>query len=225
MTEQPHLLRLVIVDDHEVVRSGLRVVLGSEPDMEIVAEADNAAAALTRIRIHRPDIVLMDVRMPGLDGIEATRRISAAGSSTRVLVLTTFDHDELVYDAMRAGASGFLLKTTPPEQLVAAVRTVVAGESLLAPVITRRLIEAFARGPRPGESPAVVAELTERELEILRLIARGRSNREIAAELFLSEGTVKTHVNRIFRKLDLRDRTQAVVLAYETGLVRPGDSS
>jgi len=219
------VIRAVVADDEALVRGGVRMILEAQPDMEAVGEATDGAQTITCVAALRPDIVLMDVRMPGLDGIEATRRISAAGSSTRVLVLTTFDHDELVYDAMRAGASGFLLKTTPPEQLVAAVRTVVAGESLLAPVITRRLIEAFARGPRPGESPAVVAELTERELEILRLIARGRSNREIAAELFLSEGTVKTHVNRIFRKLDLRDRTQAVVLAYETGLVRPGDSS
>lgn len=219
------MIRAVVADDEALVRGGVRMILEAQPDMEVVGEATDGAQTITCVAELRPDIVLMDVRMPGLDGIEATRRISAAGSSTRVLMLTTFDHDELVYDAMRAGASGFLLKTTPPEQLVAAVRIVVAGESLLAPVITRRLIEAFARGPRPGDSPAVVVDLTERELEILRLIARGRSNREIAAELFLSEGTVKTHVNRIFRKLDLRDRTQAVVLAYETGLIRPGDSS
>jgi DNA-binding NarL/FixJ family response regulator len=217
------VIRAVVADDEALVRSGVRMILEAQEDLEVVAEAADGADALDAVARLDPDVVLMDVRMPRLDGIEATRRIAAARSDTRVLMLTTFDHDELVYDAMRAGASGFLLKSAPPEQLTAAVRTVVAGESLLAPVITRRLIEAFTRGPRPGEQPAALAELTDRECEVLRLIAHGRSNREIARELFLSEGTVKTHINRIFRKLDLRDRVQAVVLAYESGLVRLGD--
>jgi DNA-binding NarL/FixJ family response regulator len=218
------VIRVLVADDEALVRSGVRMILESQEDLEVVAEAADGAEALDAVARLCPDVVLMDVRMPKLDGIEATRRIAAARSESRVLMLTTFDHDELVYDAMRAGASGFLLKSAPPEQLVTAVRTVIAGESLLAPVITRRLVEAFVRGPRPGERPAALAELTDRECEVLRLIAHGRSNREIAGELFLSEGTVKTHVNRIFRKLDLRDRVQAVVLGYETGLVRPGDT-
>jgi DNA-binding NarL/FixJ family response regulator len=218
------MIRVLVADDEALVRGGVRMILEAHDELEVVAEATDGAAALEAVARLRPQVVLMDVRMPKLDGIEATRRIAAAGSDTRVLMLTTFDHDELVYDALRAGASGFLLKSAPPEQLIAAVRTVVAGDSLLAPVITRRLVEAFVRGPRPGDRPTALAELTDREREVLRLIARGRSNSEIAGELFVSEGTVKTHVNRIFRKLDLRDRVQAVVLAYETGLVRPGDA-
>jgi DNA-binding NarL/FixJ family response regulator len=217
------MIRVLIADDQDLVREGLRMMLGAEPDIEVVAEAATGRQALDGARAHDPDVLLMDVRMPELDGIEATARLTGAGGRARILMLTTFDLDEYVYRAMKAGASGFLLKDASRDQLAAAVRTVAAGDALLAPAITRRLIEDFCRRPPPsaGELPAA-QQLSPRELEVLRLLAQGRSNAEIATELFLSEATVKSHVARILNKLGLRDRVQAVVLAYESGLVRPG---
>jgi DNA-binding NarL/FixJ family response regulator len=217
------VIRVLVVDDQALVRGGFRLILESQPDLEVVGEAENGAQALTRARELRPDVVLMDVRMPGMDGLEATRQLLSRGDAPRVLMLTTFDMDEYVYDALRAGASGFLLKDVRPEQLADAVRVVAAGETLLAPAITRRLVEQHVRRARPGTTtPAALVSLTPRELDVLRLMARGRSNSEIAGELFLSEATVKTHVTRLFGKLGLRDRAQAVVVAYESGLVEPG---
>jgi DNA-binding NarL/FixJ family response regulator len=217
------VIRVVVADDQALVRGGIRMILEAQGDISVVGEAVDGTQAVDLVRDTQPDVVLMDVRMPGLDGIDATRRIVIDDRSTRVLMLTTFDRDEYLYEAMRAGASGFLLKSTPPEQLVAAVRLTASGEALLAPSITRRLIEEFVRRPPPGQlRDDRLSELTDREREVLSLIGRGRSNSEIAATLFLGEGTVKTHVNRIFRKFGLRDRAQAVVLAYETGLVQPG---
>ncbi len=214
---------VLLADDQALVRGGFRLILDAQDDIDVVGEADDGQAAVERARELRPDVVLMDVRMPVLDGIAATRTVMRERLARNVLVLTTFDEDRVVYDALKAGASGFLLKTAPPAQLVDAVRTVAAGEALLAPTITRRLVEDFVRRPPPGEvAPERLHALTEREREVLALIAAGRSNPEIAAELFLSGATVKTHVNRILSKLDLRDRVQAVVLAYECGLVRPG---
>jgi DNA-binding NarL/FixJ family response regulator len=216
--------RVLLVDDHRLVRAGLRSLLAPAADIEVVGEAEDGAQALEQVRELRPDVVLMDVRMPVLDGIAATRRVVTEGLATRVLVLTTFDQDDVVYDAMKAGASGFLLKSAPPARLVDAIRIVADGDALLAPSVTRRLIEDFVRRPPPGqERPPAVDDLTERELEVLRLIARGLSNAEIAATLVVSEATVKTHVNRVLSKLDLRDRVQVVVLAYESGLVQPGE--
>jgi DNA-binding NarL/FixJ family response regulator len=218
------VIRVVVADDQTLVRSGFRLILEAQADLEVVGEAEDGAEAIERVRQLVPDVVLMDVRMPTLDGIAATREIVASGLPTRVLVLTTFDQDEVVYEAMRAGASGFLLKSVPPAKLAEGVRVVVAGEALLAPSITRRLLEQFVQRPPSAEVAApALADLTEREREVLTSIARGRSNAEIAGDLFLSEATVKTHVNRIFSKLDLRDRVQAVVLAYESGIVRPGE--
>jgi DNA-binding NarL/FixJ family response regulator len=213
--------RVVVVDDQALVRRGFAMILSEETDIEVVGEAGDGRQALTVCAEQRPDVVLMDVRMPVMDGVEATRRITAA-SSARVLMLTTFDLDSHVYDAIRAGASGFLLKDVRPDHLAQAVRTIAAGEMLLAPAITRRLVEEFVSGPEPGVTPAALGQLTDREREVLLLIAAGHSNAEIAAELFLSDTTVKTHVTRILTKLGLRDRVQAAVLAYETGLVRPG---
>jgi DNA-binding NarL/FixJ family response regulator len=199
------------------------MILDAEPDIEIVAEASDGLEAIEQAGLYTVDVALMDIRMPNLDGIEATRRIVERSPSTHVLMLTTFDLDQYVYEALRAGASGFLLKDVPPEQLVSGIRVVAGGEALLAPSITRRVIEEFSRRPPPSEGPpAQVSELTARELEVLRLLARGKSNAEIAKELFLGETTVKTHVARILQKLQLRDRVQAVVLAYESGLVQPG---
>jgi DNA-binding NarL/FixJ family response regulator len=221
------LIKVLIADDQALVRGAFRMMLESEADIDVVGEAENGRDALEQTRLRRPDVVLMDVRMPEMDGIEATRRLLGGESTAggpRVLMLTTFDLDDYVYEAMKAGASGFMLKTAPPEQLAAAVRTVAAGDSLLAPTVTRRLIEAFVSRPRAGASTQL-GELTERELDVLRLVARGLSNAEIADELVLGETTVKTHVNRILTKLGLRDRTQAAVLAYETGLVEPGESA
>jgi len=214
---------ILLADDQALVRGGFRLILDAQDDIDVMGEADDGHAAVEQARELRPDVVLMDVRMPVLDGIAATRTIMRERLARSVLVLTTFDEDRVVYDALKAGASGFLLKTAPPAQLVDAVRTVAAGEALLAPTITRRLVEDFVRRPPPGEvAPERLQALTGREREVLALIAAGRSNPEIAAELFLSGATVKTHVNRILSKLDLRDRVQAVVLAYECGLVRPG---
>jgi DNA-binding NarL/FixJ family response regulator len=217
------VITVVVADDQALVRGGFRMILETQPDIEVVAEAEDGVEALEQVAAHRPDVVLMDVRMPRLDGVAATRRILAEHPGTRVLVLTTFDEDEIVYDAFRAGASGFLLKTVPPARLADAVRTIAAGEELLAPTVTRRLIETFlGRSASPMATPEL-EQLTERERQVLELIGRGLSNREIADHFVLSEATVKTHVNRVFTKLQLRDRVQAVVLAYESGLVRPGE--
>jgi DNA-binding NarL/FixJ family response regulator len=217
------VIRVLLADDQRLVRSGFRMILRAEPGIEVVGEADDGDEAVTAARELRPDVVLMDVRMPNLDGIEATRRILATPDPVpRVLVLTTFDLDEYVFAALRAGASGFLLKDAPEAQLLAAIRVVADGGSLFAPAVTRRLIDRFASLGEPAAPPAAVETLTTREVEVLRLLARGRSNAEIAAELVVSEHTVKTHVAHVLSKLDLRDRIQAVILAYESGLVRPG---
>lgn len=217
------MTRVLLVDDQELVRAGFRMILDLEPDLEVVGEAADGEECLRRVRDLTPDVVLMDIRMPRLDGIEATRRLVSAGGP-KVLVLTTFDLDEYVYRAMRAGASGFLLKDVPREQLVAGVRVVARGEQLLAPAITRRLVERFVRLPDPASGvPDAIRDLSARELEVLRLIAAGLSNAEIAARLVVGEATVKTHVARVLAKCGVRDRVQAVVLAYETGLVQPGD--
>jgi len=219
------MIRVLIADDHELMRNGLRAILDAQQDIEVIGEAEHGAQAVENaIRLH-PDVVIMDIRMPRLDGIEATRRLAVQGEKApKVLVLTTFDLDEYVMEAIRAGASGFLLKDTPPEDLVEAIRVVAAGDALLSPSVTRRLLDQVARvlpGPeRPA--PAELTSLTERELEVLRLMARGLSNAEIAEELVVGETTVKTHVSRVLMKLNVRDRVQAVVLAYETGLVHPG---
>jgi DNA-binding NarL/FixJ family response regulator len=220
VTEQA-AIRVLVVDDQALVRGGFAMILEAEPDVVVVGEAADGVEALRLAAERTPDVVLMDVRMPRMDGIEATRRITAAGRA-RVLVLTTFDLDEYVYDAVRAGASGFLLKDVPPRDLAHAVRTVAAGSSLVAPSVTRRLLEEFVRRPPPGRRSERLDALTERELEVLGLLARGWSNAEVAGHLVLSETTVKTHVTRILTKLGLRDRVQAVVLAYEAGLVLPG---
>ena len=219
-------VRVVIADDQELIRTGFRLIL-EQHGIEVVAEATDGIEAIEATRSTHPDVVLMDVRMPRLDGIEATRRLLAQprGLGARILVLTTFDLDEYVYGALRAGASGFLLKDLPAEQLVGAVRAVAAGDALLAPAVTRRLVERFATMPDPGsQPPAGYDELTEREREVFALLARGLSNAQIADRLVVSEATVKTHVARTFSKLDLHDRAQAVVLAYESGIVRPGQS-
>jgi DNA-binding NarL/FixJ family response regulator len=221
------MIRVLIADDHELMRNGLRAILDAQQDIEVIGEAEHGAQAVENATRLHPDVVIMDIRMPRLDGIEATRRLAAQGEKTpKVLVLTTFDLDEYVYEALRAGAAGFLLKDTPPRQLAEAVRTIAAGESLLAPAVTRRLIERYvSRPPSDTARRGRFAELTERELEVLQLITRGLSNSEIGARLFLSEATVKTHVTRILSKLGVRDRVQAVVLAYESGLVQPGDQA
>ena len=214
---------VVLADDQDLVRNGLRLMLEAR-GVGVVAEAENGRVAIDACQIHRPDVLVMDIRMPVMDGIAATRELTASSLATRVLILTTYDLDQYVYEALRAGAAGFMLKTTPPDRLAAAIEVVAAGEALLAPVLTQRLIAEYIRGPAPaGDSPQDLAALTEREREVLTLIARGMSNDEIAASLVVSAATVKTHVNRILAKLRLRSRAQAVVLAYETGLVRPGD--
>ena len=216
-------ITVVIADDQAMVRAGFRSLLGDESDISVVAEAVDGESAIATVRKHVPEVVLMDIRMPVLDGIAATRQLVADHSPSRVLVLTTFDLDEYVFDALRAGASGFLLKDATAEQLVAAIRTIAAGEALLDPAVTRRVVDAFARtapdNPRP---PRELADLTKRELEVLRLVARGLSNPEIARELIVSDATAKTHVSNVLSKLGLRDRVQAVVYAYENRLVEPG---
>ena len=217
------MIRVLLCDDEALVRGGLRMILEAQPDIEIAGEAEDGRAALElATRVH-PDVVLMDIRMPVVDGLEATRLLLGSGArSPRVLVLTTFDLDEYVYEALRAGASGFLLKSARPPELVAAVRGAATGDTLLAPEITRRLVEAYVRRPPPGaRSSPELASLTNRELEVLRHIAQGRSNAEIASLLYVTDETVKTHASRIFMKLGVRDRTQAVILAYEHGIVEP----
>jgi DNA-binding NarL/FixJ family response regulator len=217
-------VRVLIADDQALVRSGFRMILEARDDLEVVGEAENGAQAIELARELEPDVVLMDVRMPVMDGVEATRLLLESGAGARVIILTTFDLDEYVFEALRAGASGFLLKDVQPAQLVEAIRVVASGEALLAPSITRRLLDRFAAtfDASSSKSPPELDSLTPRELEILRLVAGGLSNAEIAAQLFLSETTVKTHVSSVLRKLHLRDRVQAVVLAYQAGLVRPG---
>ena len=235
-------IRVLVADDQSMVRAGFRMLLAGEEDIEVVAEASNGLEAVEKAARFDPTVVLMDIRMPELDGLEATRRILAADGAARILILTTFDLDEYVYEALRAGASGFVLKDDPPEQLIAAIRTVAAGDALLSPAVTKRVIEQFTRIPRPDAAEGArraqrrasrrlppdrprplergdrAGDLTERELDVFRLIARGLSNAEIGQELYISETTVKTHVTHILQKLDLRDRVQAVVLAYQTGL-------
>jgi DNA-binding NarL/FixJ family response regulator len=215
-------IRVVIADDQALMRGGFRMILDAADDIEVVAEAIDGPDAVRVFERQRPDVVVMDVRMPTMDGIEATRRITKLDGDAKILILTTFDLDEYVYEALRAGASGFLLKDRPPEELVTAVRTVAAGDALLSPTVTRRLIAEFAARPDEPPPPEGLNELTDREREVLLLLAQGASNAEIAARLFVAETTVKTHVAHILRKLGIRDRAQAVVLAYESGLVRPG---
>jgi DNA-binding NarL/FixJ family response regulator len=216
------VIRLVLADDQTLVRTGLRMILEAAGDIEVVAESADGRHAVEQIRRLQPDVALLDIRMPPPDGIEATRQVVSSRSSTRVLILTTFDLDDYVYRAFRAGASGFLLKTAPPAQLVHAVRTVVEGDALLAPAITRRLIEEFvSRPPAGAEQPAELRRLTAREIDVLRLVATGLSNAEIGTTLFVTDATVKTHVNRTLAKLGLRDRVQLVVFSYEVGLVQP----
>jgi DNA-binding NarL/FixJ family response regulator len=210
-------IRVLVADDQSMVRAGFRMLLSGEDDIEVVAEASNGMEAVAQAARFHPTVVLMDIRMPQLDGLEATRRILAANDDARILILTTFDLDEYVYEALRSGASGFVLKDDPPEQLLAAIRVVASGEALLSPAITKRVIKQFTRMPRP-EPPRQLDELTERELEVFRLIARGLSNAEIARELYISDTTVKTHITHILMKLNLRDRVQAVVLAHELGI-------
>ena len=223
------MIRVLLVDDQALVRAGFRLLLADQEGIDVVAEASDGNEAVAKAARFQPKVILMDIRMPELDGLEATRRIVAdfqSDGAPRILMLTTFDLDEYVYEALRAGASGFLLKDTPPEQLVAAIHVIAEGDALLSPSITKRVISEFVRGvgPKPASQFPRLDELTARELEVLKLIARGLSNAEIAKELFVSETTVKTHVARILMKLNLRDRVQAVVLAYEAGVVAPGES-
>jgi len=220
------MIRVVLADDQPLVLEGLAAILGAEPDVEVVGRAATGREAIAVAREQIPDVVVLDIRMPELDGIEATRAIAAQPAAPRVLILTTFDLDRLVYEAIHAGASGFLLKDAPPGRLARAVRDIAAGDTLVDPAVTRRLVERFARRPSPGpERPPALAELSEREVEILHALGRGRSNAEIAQELVLSPATVKTHVASVLRKLDLRDRVQAAILAYECGLIEPGLSA
>ena len=217
------MIRVVLADDQAMVRSGLRLLIDAEPDIEVVGEAGDGAAAVEEVRWRRPDVVLMDVQMPGMNGLEATRRIAAESPASKVVVLTTFDLDEYLFAALRAGASGFLLKHAPADELIAAIRTVAGGDALLSPAVTGRVIGAFARRGTPdASSTRLLARLSEREREVLLLVARGHSNAEIAGSLVVGEATVKTHLSSIFAKLGLRDRVAAVVFAYESGLVEPG---
>jgi DNA-binding NarL/FixJ family response regulator len=214
-------IRVLVADDQSMVRAGFRLLLAREPDIDVIAEARTGIEAVQQAARFNPTVVLMDIRMPDLDGLEATRRILAADPAARILILTTFDLDEYVYEALQAGASGFVLKDDPPEQLIAALRTVAAGDALLSPAVTKRVIQQFARLPRPAP-PASIDELTARELDIFRLIADGLSNAEISERLYIGDTTVKTHVTHILQKLGLRDRVQAVVLAHQTGLFQVG---
>lgn len=217
------MITVVLADDQQLVRSGFRMMIDAEPDMTVVAEATDGAEAVRRVKVERPDVVLMDIQMPGTDGLEATDAIVRLEPPTpRVLILTTFERDDYVFQALRNGASGFLLKNSPPEQLLEAIRVVAAGDSLLAPSVTRRIVEEFARRPAPAAAGIELSRLTDREVEVLGLVARGRTNAEIAEELIVGEATVKTHVSNVLTKLGLRDRVQAVVFAYENGLVQPG---
>ena len=216
------MIRILVVDDDTLIRAGLRLLLETQDDLTVVGEAADGAVALGQVAALDPDVVLMDIQMPHMDGLEATEHISASGHAARILMLTTFEQDEYVFRALRAGASGFVLKRIPPEDLIAAIRTVALGEGLLSPSVTKRLITAFAKQTPPAAVPALANPLTDRELEVLRLVARGLSNAEIAEHLVLSALTVKTHVGNLLTKLQLRDRTQAVVYAYEAGLVAPG---
>ncbi|HYP58804.1 MAG TPA: response regulator transcription factor [Thermomicrobiales bacterium] len=219
-------IRVLLADDQAMVRAGFRMILESEPDIEVVGEAEDGAKAVSQVRALRPDVVLMDVQMPNMDGLEATRQIAALDlpDPVRVLILTTFERDEYIFEALRSGASGFMLKNAAPEELIEAVRIVAGGNSLLAPSVTRRVIEEFAKGPAPAAvDTSRLQVLTEREAEVLALLARGKSNAEIANELYVGEATVKTHISNMLTKLNLRDRVQAVVFAYESGLIRPGN--
>jgi DNA-binding NarL/FixJ family response regulator len=216
------VISVLIVDDQDLVREGLRMLLEAEPDLSVAGEAGSGSQALAQARRLDPDVILMDVRMPQMNGIEATTQLVRAGSRARILMLTTFNLDEYIYHALKAGASGFLLKDASRERLTSAVRAAAAGETLLAPAITRRLIEDFCRGPAPGAAASTAGRLSERELDVVLLVAQGLSNAEIAARLHLSEATVKSHIARILAKLDLRDRVQVAVYAYESGIVRPG---
>jgi len=223
---EPAPIRVLVVDDQELVRLGFCVILDAADGIAVVGEAANGEAAVSQVAAHGPDVVLMDIRMPGMDGLEATRLITRGPAGPKVVMLTTFDLDDYVYEALRAGASGFLLKDSPRHDLIAAVRAAAAGDALLAPSVTRRLIEAFARRPpETAPSPSRLASLTAREQDVLLLLARGHSKAEIASALFVSEATVKTHVGNLLAKLGLRDRVQAVILAYETGIVVPGAPS
>ena len=216
-------IRVLIVDDQALVRAGFRMILEAQPDLEVVGEAGDGSAAIDAVRTLRPDVVLMDVRMPGIDGIEATRRLTEAGVPGKIVILTTYDLDEYVFDALAAGASGFLLKHVPPEELVRGVRVAASGEALLAPSITKRLIEEFAKQRAPVRASGTdLKTLTDREREVLTLLGRGLSNPEIAKDLKVGEATVKTHVAHVLDKLELRDRVQAVIFAYEIGLIKPG---
>jgi DNA-binding NarL/FixJ family response regulator len=220
------VINVLLADDQDLVREGLRMIIDADPELAVVGEARNGVEAITRTRELDPDVVLMDIRMPDLDGIEATRRLVTAGARSRIVVLTTFDLDEYVYRAMNAGATGFLLKDASREQLTSAIRTAASGDAMLAPAVTRRLIEQFCRRPAPDADPSsVVSRLSQRERDVLLLVARGMSNAEIAQKLFLGETTVKSHLARVFTKLELRDRVQAVVFAYETGLVLRGEQA
>ena len=213
-------IRVLVADDQSMVRAGFRLLLSGEDGIEVVAEAENGLEAVDKAARVQPSVVLMDIRMPELDGLEATRRILAADPGARILILTTFDLDEYIYEALQAGASGFVLKDDPPEQLIAAIRTVAAGDALLSPAVTRRVIQQFTRIPRAAQ-PSGLEQLTGRERDVLRLVAQGLSNAEIGEQLYIGETTVKTHVTHVLQKLQLRDRVQAVVLAYQTGLLEP----
>lgn len=217
------MIELVIADDQQLVRSGFGMIIGAEPDMSVIGEATDGAEAIRLVRSLRPDIVLMDVQMPGTDGLEATAEITAMADGPRVIILTTFERDDYVFTALRNGASGFLLKNAPPETLIEAIRTVASGDALLAPSVTRRLVEEFARRPGAPTPSEVADRLTDREREVLVLLARGMTNAEIAEDLFVGEATVKTHVSNVLTKLGLRDRVQAVVFAYENGIVTAGE--